>query len=200
MGGQSKVKKLMIFLLSACLISASCASKFGYPVEGEGWYSIQAGFSTGDHLENGSWEITKVSVNGKRVRDFLLFKERKEAFDKIIVAPSSFRLKIRYGWEGDKEYDIKTELKNRETGKTASLDKKMMSPSRAGYWDPRWKNYLSLLISEENGYKRMNYPVQATVGILSEYFHSPPEKGRISPTQKSLIRSTTLFPGQIPSS
>jgi hypothetical protein len=197
MGGQRKVKKLIIFLFSASLISASCASKFGYPLEGEGWYSIQAGFSTGDHLENGSWEITRVLVNGKRIRDFLLFKGGKEVFDKKIMAPASFKLKIRYSWEGDTEYDIKAELKNTATGKTASLEKKMKSPSRTGYWDPRWKNYLSLLVSEENGYKRMGYPIQATVGILSEYLHSPQEIRVVKAAQRGNDVIYTEIPYQV---
>lgn len=30
-------------------------------------------------------------------------------------------------------------------------------------------------MSEENGYKRINYPVHATLGILSSYINSPDE-------------------------
>jgi len=130
LGGQKKVKKICVLLLFASLISASCAFRFGYPVEGEGWYYIRTSFPTKDQLEKGTWEIIEVSVNGMKARDFLLYQGKKEIFQKKIEAESPFEVKIRYSWEGDKEYEIQAKLRNTETEKLTSLRKTIQSPSR----------------------------------------------------------------------
>lgn len=114
-----KVKKFCILLLLTSLVSSGCALKFGYPVDGEDWYFIRAKFSAEGQTEKGAYEITEISVNGIKARDFLVYQDRKEVFDKKINSDSPFDIKIRYGWEGDKDYEIKAALKNPETGKTS---------------------------------------------------------------------------------
>jgi len=192
-----KVTKFCIILGLASLLTVSCAQRFGYPVEGEGWYSIRTGFPTRDQLAPGTWEITGVSVNGTRAKDFLLYQGKKEVYDKKIEAGSSFEVKIRYSWERDTDYEVKVELQNTESGESASLQKTTESPSRKGYWNPEWKNYLSLLISEENGYQRTDYPVHATVGILSSYLLSPDEIRVVKTKKKGKDISYTEIPRQV---
>ena len=192
-----KTTKFCIILGLASLLAFSCAQRFGHPVEGEGWYSIRTDFPTRDQLGEGVWEITGVSVNGTRAKDFLLYQAKKEVYDKKIEAGSSFEVKIRYSWERDTDYKVKVELRNTKSGESASLQKKSESPSRKGYWNPEWKNYLSLLISEENGYQRTHYPVHATVGILSSYFHSPDEIRVVRTKKKGKDISYTEIPRQV---
>lgn len=191
-----KAKKFWILLWLTLLISSGCALRFGYPVDGEDWYFIRAKFSAEGQTEEGTCEITEVSVNNIKARDFLVYQDRKEVFDKKISTDSPFDIKIRYGWEGDKDYEIKVALKNPETGKSFWLHEKLKSPSSKGYWNSQWKNYLSLIIAEENGYRRTNYPVHATVGILSKYFHSPEEIRVVKAEKKGKNISYTEVPYQ----
>jgi hypothetical protein len=192
-----KVKKFCILFLFTSLVSSGCAFKFGYPVDGEDWYYIRAKFSAEGQTEKGAYEITEVSVNGIKARDFLVYQDRKEVFDKKINSDSPFDIKFRYGWEGDKDYEIKAVLKNPETGKSFFLHEKLKSPSSKGYWNSQWKNYFALLIAEENGYRRTNYPVHATVGILSKYLHSPEEIRVIKAENKGKNISYTEIPSQV---
>jgi len=192
-----KVKKFCILLLFASLVTSGCAYKFGYPVDGENWYYILTKFSVEDQTEKGRYEITEISVNGIKARDFLVYQDRKEVFDSKINTDSPFEVKIRYGWEGDKDYEIQAALKNPETGKSFRIHEKLKSPSSQGYWNSQWKNYLTLRISEENGYRRINYPVHATVGILNKYFHSPEEIRVVKAEKKGREISYTDIPYQV---
>jgi hypothetical protein len=173
------------------------AHEFGYPQQGEGWYYVLASFSNNGQLEKGKWNVAEVRVNGERVRDFLVFQAKKEVFDKKIDSQSPFELKVRLSWEREKEYEIKAELQNEETGKSVSFQERVKSPAQKGYWDSGWKNYLSLIISEENGFQRTNYPVQATVGILSKYFNSPDEIRVVKAEMKGNDISCTEIPHQV---
>ena len=58
-----KVKKICILLWLVLLVSSGCALRFGYPVDGEDWYFIRAKFSPESQTEEGTCEITEVSVN-----------------------------------------------------------------------------------------------------------------------------------------
>lgn len=169
------MKKIFILLMLISIIIPGLASEFGYPLQGEGWYYIIVSFSNKGELEKGKYNLTQVTVNGERVRDFLVFQKNKEIFDKWIDSQSPFEVKVRFSWEREKEYEIKAELQNDETQKSASLQQKVKAPAKKGYWDSGWKNYLSLLISEENGFQRTNYPLQATIGIISKYLNSADE-------------------------
>jgi hypothetical protein len=191
------MKKLCILLLVSSLFIPCFAFEFGYPVGGEDWYYIKVIFSNKGELENGKWNITEVQVNGLKVRDFLAYQLKKEVLDKKIDGGLPFEIKARSSWEGDKEYEIKAELKNPEAGKSVSLQQKVKSPARKGYWDFRWKNYLSLLITEESGYQRTNYPVQATVGILSKYLRSPDEIRVVKAEKKGKDISYIEIPCQV---
>lgn len=190
-------KKLFILLLFISFVLSSCTSRFGCPVEGEAWYYIKVKFTNMRELDNGIWDITEVRVSGSKVRDFLLYQTGKELYNKKINGESPFEIKVRYNWEGEKEYELKAELKNTETGKFISLQKKTVSPPQKGYWNINWKNYLSLLISEENGLKRTNYPVHATIGILSQYIHSPEEIRIVKAVKKGRNVTYTEIPHQV---
>ena len=65
---------------------------------------------------------------------------------------------------------------NAKLKKTAVLKAKDKAPAAGpGYWDRGWKNYLSLVVTEDNGLPRTNDPVHATFGVLSSYLQSPDE-------------------------
>ncbi len=64
-------------MVAACW-SAAPAVDFGYPVAGEPWYFIRAEFTDVSALAKGAWRVGRVSVNGIRVRDFVLYQDGQE--------------------------------------------------------------------------------------------------------------------------
>jgi hypothetical protein len=151
------------------------AQDFGYPVEGEPWYYIKAEKISDPALNSGIWKLDRVEINGQNVRDFLIFQEKKEIFNKKVNGDNPFAIKMRYSWVKDKTYDISINFSQIESDKQHVVNITKTSPPRNGYWNSKWKNYLSLVIAEEHGIARNRFPVHATVGILSRYIHSPNE-------------------------
>jgi hypothetical protein len=166
---------LVALFLATSLVSLSMAAEFGYPVNGEPWYFLKANFADTSALGKGLWKITRVQANGTRIRDFTLFQNGEETLSKNINGELPFDLKARLGWQAGKKYDFVVQLENMETKKTATLSMKAAAPAQRGYWNPDWKNYMALIIAEEHGFERANYPVQATVGLLSNYIKTPDE-------------------------
>lgn len=192
-----KPKTFLIFLFIILFVSSAYTQEFGYPVEGEAWYYIKVKFSNKSKLQEGTWTIIEVNVNEHNVRDFSLYQNKNEIFDKKINGKSPFDLKARYSWQGEKEYEIKARFENIETGKSIILNKTTYSPQKKGYWNPDWKNYLALLISEENRCERINYPVHATIGIISNYIYSPEEIRLVKAEKQGKDISYIEIPHQI---
>ncbi len=170
-----KKRSLSVLLLMMCLIGLSQAAEFGYPVEGEPWYFIKAAFSDAASLSKGAWRVSRITVNGLRARDFLLYQSGTEVLGKDIQGQQPFEVKVRFSWQANQAYEIQAELEIAKTKKTATLTQKVTSPALKGYWDPGWKNYLALIIAEENGFERPYYPVHATIGIFANYLKSGDE-------------------------
>ncbi|MFC2158795.1 hypothetical protein ACFLT9_13260 [Acidobacteriota bacterium] len=180
------------------LLSASILAKdFGYPVDGEPWYFIQAQQINDQSLEGAFWSLKEVSVNDLEVRDFLIFQKGREIFDNSLDGDKSFDLKIRFNWEGDETYNIKLLMEDMESGKTQAIKIKKTSPSLTGYWRPAWKNYISLVVAEEHGIARPNYPIHATVGILSQYLESEDEVRIVRAHKKGNDYTYTELPSQV---
>jgi hypothetical protein len=81
-------------------------------------------------------------------------------------------VKARFSWQANQVYELEVQLENVKTKRTAALTEKVSSPALRGYWDPHWKNYLALVVAEESGVERSNFPVQATIGIFANYLRS----------------------------
>jgi hypothetical protein len=170
-----KARIFLILSLMVGLLGLVEAAEFGYPVEGEPWYFIKASFSDAASLSNGDWRVSRVTVNGIGIRDFLLYQGGTEVLGKDIRGQQALDVKARFSWQANQTYEIHVQLANAKTKKTATLSQKVSSPALKGYWDPAWKNYLALVIAEENGIERLNYPVQATIGVLANYLKSGDE-------------------------
>ncbi len=168
-------RHLLILLFLPLFMRAAQGFEFSYPLDGDAWYSMKATFSSDPPIGQGAWSIVRVTVNGTRARDFVVFQNGKEMMSPEINGDLPFELKVRWSWQGKTNYEIKVDLENAKTKKALSLTEKGMAPAKKGYWNAAWKNYLSLVLSEDNGYERMNYPVHATVGVLSSYLKSPDE-------------------------
>jgi hypothetical protein len=94
---------------------------------------------------------------------------------KDIQGRQTFEVKVRFAWQGNQAYEIQALLENAKNKKTVTLAQKLSSPSLKGYWHPNWKNYLALIVAEENGIERLNYPVHATIGVFANYLKSGDE-------------------------
>ncbi|MGD1010726.1 MAG: hypothetical protein ABR951_11330 [Candidatus Aminicenantales bacterium] len=175
------VLALSIFLLGLLAGAARAAgaaetrAAFGYPVDGEAWYSIRAAFAPPDGMAGAACKVVRVEVNKARCRDFVLFQDGKEPATGEIQMDRPFEVKVRFSWLPRTVYTVDLMMEDIKSAKKVLLSWSGTSPSGKGYWDPAWKNYLSLILSEENGFARTDYPVHATVGLISNYIRSADE-------------------------
>jgi hypothetical protein len=158
-----------------CLVTLTLGAEFGYPVEGEPWYFIKAAFTDTASLAKGTWRVSQIIVNGIRSKDFLLYQGGEDVLGNNIQGLQPFEVKARFAWQGNRAYEIQALLENARTKKTVTLAEKITSPALKGYWNPGWKNYIALIVAEENGTERLNYPVHATIGIFANYLKSGDE-------------------------
>jgi len=188
------MKKIMrmgtVLVLSIILLSyiagaaraagaADARAQFGYPVDGEAWYSIRALFTPPAIRAGGMngvvCKVGRVEVNKTRCRDFILFQDGKELNANEVKMDQPFEVKVRSGWLPKTNYAVELILEDVKSGKKIPVNWAATSPAGKGYWDAAWKNYFSLVLSEENGYERTGYPVHATVGLMSNYIRSADE-------------------------
>ncbi len=178
--GGGPVLPSLIFLLGVIAGPGAAApagpgAVFGYPVDGEAWFSVRAPFSPPAGSAGAVCRIARVEVNKARCRDFVLFQDGKESNSGEIRMDRSFEVKARFGWLPKTACAVNLVLEDVKSGAKTPLSWSGTSPAGKGYWDPAWKNYFSLVLSEENGIERTGYPVHATVGVLSNYLRSPDE-------------------------
>ena len=155
--------------------AAEAGAAFGYPVDGEAWYSIRVAFGPPAGMARAVCKVIRVEVNKARCRDFVLFQDGKELNANEVRMDRPFELKARAGWLAKTNYAVDLILEDVKSGKKVPLSWSGTSPSGKGYWDEAWKNYFSLVLSEENGFERTGYPVHATVGLMSNYLRSADE-------------------------
>jgi hypothetical protein len=197
LGGKMKPKLIFALLLYCLVVPRANAQEFGYPYEGEGWYFIKAFHTNTSRTRGQNWKIERVIVNGSRARDFLVYQNGKEAFGEEIDGNFPFELKVRHNWMGNQEYRIQIDLLDAQSGESLPVELNVKSPPLKGYWDPDWKNYFTLAVAEENGFRRTHYPIHATVGILSQYLHSSDEIRVLKVDKKGVEASYTDIPCQV---
>ncbi|MFZ2054286.1 MAG: hypothetical protein WAU81_08825 [Candidatus Aminicenantales bacterium] len=192
-----KAKVCLFLLLSLCVLRPASTAEFGYPVGGEPWYFIKAAFTDTAALSKGTWKVTRITVNGIRGRDFLLFQGGEDVPGNSIQGQQPFEAKVRFPWQGKQSYEIEMLLENPKTKKTATFTRKLSSPALKGYWNPDWKNYLALIVSEENGFERPHYPIHATIGVLADSLKSGDEIRVIKAERAANDVTYTEIPSQI---
>lgn len=196
---EGTMKKALIstIFLALNLAGLAGAAEFGYPFDGEPWYFIKASFSDAASLSKGAWKVSKITVNGIRVRDFLLYQEGAEILGRDVQGQQSFEVKARFSWLANQTYQIEVQLESAKAKKAATLTQKVSSPNLKGYWNTDWKNYLALVIAEENGIERLNYPVHSTIGIFSNYLKSGDEIRVVKAGRTGDDVSYTEVPSQV---
>jgi hypothetical protein len=161
---------------------AAGGTAFGYPVDGEPWYHVKGALELAElpaGVEDGAaWSVDKVVVDGTRVRDFLVYQGGREIDKHGVRAAAgkiSLQVKARHVWTPGAGAEMKVDLVEPKSGEIRVVAASGTAPAGKGYWDPAWKNYLALVVSEEQGFERTAYPVHATLGILANYIQSPDE-------------------------
>ena len=112
------------------------------------------------------------------MRDFLVFQGGREIDKHGIKSDGGkleFDVKARHIWRTGAGTEMTVDLVEPKSGEKKSLSTATRAPAGRGHWDPAWKSYMSLVLSEEHGFERTAYPVHATVGVLSGYLRSPDE-------------------------
>ncbi len=176
---------------------------FGYPVAGEPWYFVKCGFvnlSVPAGLEGSTWGVGSVAIDGARARDFIVYQSGREVDKnglKDEAGRLAFDIKVRFNWRPNTKSEMRLELVEARSGKKEYIEAALQSPAGKGYWDPAWKNYLSLVLSEEHGFERTGYPVHATVGILANYMRSPDEIRVVRAERKGAAIVYKEIPSQV---
>lgn len=192
-----KRRILGVFGLAAVLAVSVVAAEFGYPVDGQAWYSIKWDFTPTPEMKGAVWRLVRAEVNGARVRDFVLYQDGRELAANEVKGDLPFGVRLRSSWRPNALYKAGLVLEDIKSGKKASLAAEAKSPAGKGYWDPAWQNYFSLILSEEDGVARQAYPVHATVGIMSRYLRSGDEIRVVKAEKKDGDVSYREVPSQV---
>jgi len=165
-----------VLILLTLAAGPAAAADFGWPTAGEPWYFVKVRFETAPVLlGSGAWTLTHVAVDGKRIRDFSLGQSGKELAGDAIDAGKPFELKLRWSWESRRTYEIRADFDGGKGRGVKTLTAREKAPAGKGYWNPAWKSYLSLMVSEDDGVERIKMPVHAAFGVLTSYLRSPDE-------------------------
>jgi len=186
-----------LVLALAVLVGPVRSQEFGYPAGGEAWYYVKAGFANTTLIGPGTWTVGRVTINGERVRDFAVFQNGKELTGLEIDGDKAFDLKVRWSWAKGQACEVKAELENSKSGKATAVTWKGRAPARKGYWNAAWKNYLALIVSEDNNVERTNVPVHSGFGVLSAYLKSTDEIRLVRADIKGEDVAYTEIPFQI---
>ncbi len=162
--------------------ASPAGTEFGYPVAGEPWYYVKGRLELAELpagvAADAAWSVDKVVVDGARVRDFLVYQDGREVDRHGVKAAGgkvALQVKARRVWTPGAEAEMTVDLVEPRSGDIRLVSAKGTAPRGKGYWDPAWKSYLALVVSEEHGFERAGYPVHATLGILADYLRSADE-------------------------
>jgi hypothetical protein len=167
-------RALFVSLILASALGLA-AAEFGYPVGGEPWYFIKAAFRPGAEFRGSDWKVGSVFVNGVRSRDFRLFQEGRELAGIVVRGDVPFEVKARCFWAPGASHAVEIRLAEAKSGKARALRQSFVAPPGKGYWNADWRNYLALVVSEENGIARTNAPIHARVSVMTRALASPDE-------------------------
>jgi len=143
-------------------------------------------------------QIREVRVNGQSVRNYLLF-EKDELLEpeqpsnrrRMVIAQAleSSRperaytqpvLVGRFDWRDNQTYAIKIAAGfGAEPKVTYAATLQTTAPQLGGYWDPAWKHYQSVVVSETAGRDRKGEPLEVTLLFYPDMLADPAREIRV---------------------
>lgn len=122
--------------------------------------------------------VQRVEVNGKRVRDFWVYNNDAYHKDKTFLAGARSSIVIRHDWQNGSANRL-TITGAAEDGEEAILNAEFTAPDGGGYWDPAWKHYASVVLTENGGWPRTAEPVHLTLGLYADRFTDAAREVRV---------------------
>ena len=148
----------------------------GHPSQESPWYHLRLWLS----LEgDGTYVVTHVKVNGQRVRDFQAYHDFRRTRDQELRAGGVNELVLRWNWTPGEHYQVEVSGNGPKENGTFSFTVGVDSPSSGGYWDPAWKYYASLVLTEMAGVARENEPVHASLAVYADRVTDPTRELRV---------------------
>jgi hypothetical protein len=148
----------------------------GFPTPENPYYHVRLGFS----LEgDGRYQITRVKVNGQRVRDFAAYHDFRRTRDQDLRTGGVSELVVRWDWKPREHCQVEITGEGPREKQSFTLNSSVDSPASGGYWDPAWKHYASLVLTETAGLDRENEPVHASLAVYGDRIKDPERELRI---------------------
>ncbi len=145
--------------------------KFEYPTSKFPFYHVNIFVE----FENSAFEVNKVISNGNKIRDYQVFQDNKELFDKTIHPGRKGNIVARVNWENKKSYKLKIEGELPSGEQTELKEIEVKAPSYGGYWDSDWEHYAGVVLSENAGISRCREPVHLTASFYKDRIDSSDE-------------------------
>jgi len=148
----------------------------GFPTPENPWYHLRLGFS----LEgDGRYQISRVKVNGQRVRDFVPYHDFCPQKDQLLKTRGVSELVVRWDWKPRERCQVEITGNGPSEKESFTLNASVDAPAGGGYWDPAWKHYASLVLTETAGLDRVDEPVHASLAVYGDRIQDPEREVRI---------------------
>jgi hypothetical protein len=122
--------------------------------------------------------VKRVLTNGQRTRDFWIYNNGQFNRHMQILTEAESTIAVRLEWENGSSNRVEIEAET-EGGEQIVLAESFTAPSSNGYWNPAWKYYASVVLSEPEGLARTNEPVHITLGLYADRLTAPEKEVRV---------------------
>ena len=148
----------------------------GFPTPQSPYYHVRFSFS----LEgDGRYQINRVKVNGQRVRDFAAYYNFSFQKDQLLKPGGMSELVVRWDWKPRERCEVEVSGEGPREKESFTLKGSVDAPDHGGYWNPAWKHYASLVLTETAGVDRENEPVHTSLAVYGDRIQDPARELRI---------------------
>jgi hypothetical protein len=124
------------------------------------------------------YQVQRVEANGKWVRDFWVYNDGAYQKDKTFLANARSSIVIRHDWQNGSANHVEIRA-TAEGGGEITFKTDFTAPNYGGYWDPAWKYYASIILTENSGNPRSGEPVHITLGLYADRLTTPEREIRV---------------------
>jgi len=124
------------------------------------------------------YQVQRVEANGKWVRDFWVYNDEASQNKNIFLANARSSIVIRHDWQNGSANHIEIKA-TAEGGKEITLSTDFTAPNYGGYWNPAWKYYAGVILTENSGWPRSGEPIHITLGLYADRLTAPEREIRV---------------------